>query len=991
MTSHLPPAPDGQVLSLVAALSNTQNHDLHVQAIRARDDALSSSPESYGNLCVQLGYLMAGTDQPAQMIARIPPDQLAQWSQTDPLTAMRLQQDETLWTPFGQMAGLILKQALLRPPNSPDGRSMHLVSPASDQVKEVLIYCLGCSHSELRNVASTVIATTAVSADSVQPALGIQTWPQLIPTLLNNLQQVNNPMVVEGSLSTILKLMEDGPHELRQDELDALIPVLLRFLSSANERFKIGALQSVVACLVEDLMPSALVANFGEYLAALSNLAMDPSVKVRKWVCRSIVTLLSMRTEYLQAHMEAISQFMLKSTMDIGNPEVALEACEFWLTFASLDEEACNPDMIDQVSLILPQLIPTLLRGMVYSPEQQDEFKYRNELDLEENTPDRSNKPVFHKSKAKKGGDDNDDEEDDDDDDFDDGEGNAWTLRKCSAASLDCLAGLYGPEGVLPPLLLALKEGLSSSDPWVQEASILALGAISEGCGEAMTQHMGQLHGYLMSHLASPESPSTLPQVKSIAAWTVGRYAPWAVEQVQSGAQAHLLAQMTEVFLARLADRNTRVQIACCSAFGVFIESAGDLMVPYLEPIFQGLVAALTRYRGRSTLIVFDVLGILADFVGPAIGEGNLPGIFVPQLMQMWDTLAKDDPMDKTLVPLLECIASISLVCGTNFQPYALETFNNAMCMIEVVNLYLATGEIDEQDADPIVCAADVIDGLVEGLGANFAGLIASSKRYGQFFHTVLVGLLQHQVPGVRMSAFAILGDLANRSPAVLEPALPQLLKEAVQNLDPIQPSVCNNAVWAIGEICVKCHGNPAPLEAVAPDLVQGLIALLMGNGVNGGGVALAGLPENAATTIGRLAKVNPNFVAKDLSRFLLGWCDGMAKVVDPNERRDAYQGFIQTVYANPGAIQQATVNPADAITSILFAIVSWHMPPDVDRDHFFNVQFLPFPQAEAELGAALRKLLQDIQSSVGEATWTTVQKQMPVNVRQLLREAYQV
>jgi len=990
MTSPLlPPAPEGQVLLLVAALSNTQNHELHVQAIRARDDALSSSLESYGNLCVQLVYLMAGTDQPAQMIRRISPEQLEQWTRTDPVTAMRLQQDESLWTPFGQMAGLILKQALLRPPILTDGRSLHLVSPAADHVKEVLLYCLGCSHEELRNVASTVIATSAVSSDSVQPALAVQAWPQLMPTLLKNMQQMSDHSVVEGSLSTVRKIMEDGPHDLRHEEIDALIPVLLRFLQSPDERSKTSALQSIVACVLGDLMPSALVAHFDEYLAGLSNLAVDPSPKVRKWVCRSIVTVLSMRTEYLQVHMEAISQFMLKSTTDIGNPDVALEACEFWLTFASLDDEACTPDMIHQVAQILPQLIPNLVRGMVYLPEQQDELKYRNAMDLETKAnKDHSFMPVFHRSKAKKGG---EEDEDDDEDDFDDGEGNAWTLRKCSAASLDCLANMYGPEGILPPLLPALQEGLSSPDPWVQEASILALGAISEGCSEAMAQHMGQLHGYLMGHLAVPETPDTLPQVKSIAAWTVGRYAPWAVEQVQSGARGHLLAQMTEVFLARLGDRNTRVQIACCSAFGVLIESAGDLMVPYLEPVFQQLVQALTRYQGKSILIVFDVLGILADFVGPAIGEGNLPGIYIPPLMQMWDRLAKNDPTDKTLVPLLECIASIALVCGTNFQPYALETFDNAMGMIETITLYLTGAEISDEDADPIICAADVIDGLVEGLGVNFTGLVSSSSQYGPFFLTVLVALTQHEIPGVRMSAFAVIGDLANRAPAVLEPALPQLLKAAVENLDPVQPSVCNNAVWAIGEICVKCQGNPALLEPIAPDLVQHLIALLMGNGVDGRPVILPGLPENAATAFGRLAKVDPNFLAKDLPRFLLGWCEGMAKIVDPTERRDAYQGFIQTVYANPGAIQSATLSPADAITSILFAIVSWHMPEDADSSNIFNVQFQPFPQAEAELGASISKLLQDIKLSAGEDTWSTVQRSMPLNVRQLLKETYQV
>ena len=81
--------------------------------------------------------------------------------------------------------------------------------------------------------------------------------------------------------------------------------------------------------------------------------------------------------------METISQFMLKSTADIANPYVALEACEFWLTFASLEEDVCTAAMADAVGAILPQLVPVLLQGMVYLPEQQEDLKFRNEMDMQ--------------------------------------------------------------------------------------------------------------------------------------------------------------------------------------------------------------------------------------------------------------------------------------------------------------------------------------------------------------------------------------------------------------------------------------------------------------------------------------------------------------------------------------------------------------------------------------------------------------------------------
>jgi len=892
------PAPNAQVLSLVGALSNADNHNLHVQAIQARDQALSGSLETYSNLCLELSYLLWGCDNPSHMMTKIGQDQIATWQSQDPTTATKLQQNAIHWIPFGQMAGLILKNALLRPPVSAaaaasgnaggGGPPMHVIQPISDQLKQVLITCLGCCRKELRAVASSVIATAAVSADSVQPQLHMEMWPTLMPSLLQNLTAgaggggaTASANVVEGTLVCVQKIMEDGPHEIRQDHLDALVPVLIQFITpTTSETLKISALKAMTNCLNEGIMPNSLVVHFNDYLGGLSGLANDQSPEVRKWVCRSIVTLLVLRTEYVAPHMEAICQFMLTATADVTYPLVALDACEFWLTFCTLDDESCTPEMIGYVGNLLPQLVPVLLRGMVYSSEQREELMYRNELDAAENANEQV-KPVFHKSKNKhQGGDDHDpeDDQDDDDDDFDDDEGNEWTLRKCSAASLDSFAGLYGPGPILPSLLPALQEGLSNSDPWVQEASVLALGAIADGCMHAMTPHMAQLHQYLMGLLSAPESPQSLPQLKSIAAWTVGRYAQWAIGQVQSGAQGHLLAQMTEIFVARMGERNRRVQAACCSAFGVIVEQAGDLMVPYLEPICQSLVAAMPRYQGRSLLILFDTLGIMADFVGPAIGEGNLPGIYVPALLHMWNEMAKQDPTDRTLLPLMESLSSIALVCGVNYQPFALETFDTAMSMIESVTLILQASEDghidDDQDADPIVCAVDLIDGLVEGLGENFSQLVASSTRYSQHFLSVFHAMTKHEVPGVRMSAFALLGDLARKSPNVLESALPDLLKEAVNNLDPFHAQVCNNAVWAIGEICCRCGDNSEPIKPFAADLMQALIALLVGNddGTGHGGISMPGLTENSAAAVGRLAKVDATLVATDLSRFLIGW-----------------------------------------------------------------------------------------------------------------------
>ena len=906
-----------------------------------------------------------------------------------------------MWNMLRQMAGLLLKNALVTPPlpaNTPTdalGRAlpghvsrMVLPSDAVVEIKHGLLRCIADVEPTVRGTASTAIArscTAAVALEQSMGAFAVKEWVELVPFLLQCIVAGNDARATEvedaaamGALVTLRKLLEDIPNRIAQDapasSFHDLVPALLHSLRSPSELRRKEAL-ACLNCFIEP-MPGSLVAHMNDYLAGLSALAADPSPNVRRLVCQGIVAMLSSRTEYVQPHIASISEFMLRATADCDS-SVALEACEFWLTFASLDEDSCSGDMMEMVVSLFPRLLPQLLKGMVYPPDKVEELMEANALD-ENGGTDRAQDvaPVFHKARTKGTNDDSDDESDDDDDDLDDD--NEWTLRKCSAASLDALSGLYGASNTLPPLLPALQEGLGHTDQWVREASILALGAIADGCKEELTPHLPQLHPFLLTQLTAPES---LPQLRCIAAWTLGRYASWTVDQMHADAgDKSLVGRVAEALVGRMLDRHKKVQVAVCSALGVFVESAGDLMTPYLEPVYRTLMQALQVYRTRSLMVLFDTLGVrflffeffswlrifcrcltinipfflkkvLADYIGPAIGEGSLPGVYVPPLLKHWNEIAMENPFDRSLLPLMECLGSSTVVCGMNYQPWALETFEMAMSTIEACTLIISheedVGDVDDEMADPMICAVDLIDGLVEGLGPNFAGLVSGNTRFAQTFPNILQSLAEHFVPGVRMSLFALLGDLARQAPSMIESGLPSLLAEAIESIDPMHPATCNNAVWAVGEVCVRCGENAGPLTPYAPELVQRLISLLMGNMLDDDGdpISIPGLTVNAATTMGRLASVNPNFIAPELGRFLTGWCDGMSKITNPTERRDAFQGFVAAVRANPHSIQEAGPH-VDIITAILFAIVSWHIPSEDMSANLLHgpYGFLPFP-----------------------------------------------
>ena len=125
-----------------------------------------------------------------------------------------------------------------------------------------------------------------------------------------------------------------------------------------------------------------------------------------------------------------------------------------------------------------------------------------------------------------------------------------------------------------------------------------------------------------------------------------------------------LIGQVAEAIVGRMLDPYKKVQIASCSALGVFAETVGELLTPYLEPIYQILMQALNSYGIRSRLVLFDTLGIMAEHVGAGVGEGNLPGMYVPALLRLWNEIATENPFDRQLLLLMEYQRFIMLQVG---------------------------------------------------------------------------------------------------------------------------------------------------------------------------------------------------------------------------------------------------------------------------------------------------------------------------------------
>jgi transportin-1 len=272
----------------------------------------------------------------------------------------------------------------------------------------------------------------------------------------------------------------------------------------------------------------SLFAHLDAFIAALFKRASDDDPGVRRHVCQSLVLLLASRADRLLPEIGNVAEYMLYSTKD-KNENVALEACEFWLTFAE------EPDIAGYLAPLLPRVAPVLLDCMVYG--EDDLLWLEGDVEDDAAVPDKVEdiKPRHYGSKAHGYEHDaaeqatqkkvsaygeelaDEDEDDFDDDDFDDEMTTEWNLRKCAAAALDVLAVRFGQD-LLNVLLEPLKEKLWSSD-WLQrESAILALGAMAEGktrsdyraitvahrwtgCIEVIEPHLTTLVPYLLNVL----------------------------------------------------------------------------------------------------------------------------------------------------------------------------------------------------------------------------------------------------------------------------------------------------------------------------------------------------------------------------------------------------------------------------------------------------------------------------------------------------------
>lgn len=784
------------------------------------------------------------------------------------------------------MAGLILKNNLRRREGL-EGETIMFMREREEELWTLLGDKMGLVRSTVGTLLASVVVRVGKSLCSI--------WPSLLPSLLQLAFNVNNPLGATSAADALVKICEDAADELIQcpsQPLNELLPRLVTLAgSSPLMAVRVASLQAINCFILQD---DTLSAHLGSLMAILSHAAasQETNSELRKVICQSLGLLMDAYPDELRPSMPAVLDYMLAMVQQRHDQAVALEACEFWLALAERDSSA------DLIVPLLPKLLPALVENVPYADDDAEVLEAEEEIGKEgvfessEVRPRHHNVTVrgqmsFEKTddllecnheegEVSPEGSSDDDHNADSSVDY----GN-WTLRKCSAATVDLLSMTIDESDFIPIILPLINQLISSSDWKRQEAGILLLGAIGEGCSEPLKEHLSILVPFLANCVNN--APHVL--VRPIAAWTISRYSSALSLELAENSLLSLFQGMTQ--------HHSRAQQSICSAISLIAEKQPTAFEKAIPNGINALLWSLANYRlAKNLIVLYDVVGSIA--VIESQGIRSQLGVVLPMLVKRLESI--NDKDDNTLLALLECLCSMSLAVHSS------DLMTHASMLVQYA-VNLASMFVQGDEIDICIVCLDLIGSIAQNLGNEAAHLLSPSLA-------LVLSMAESPLPQFRQSAFALLGDFVVNCASPLLPFATNLLLLIEQNIDVMSENSSNgsaiNAVWCLSEIIFRLPNMIQSRVGQFASTLIGFLAKYQEQHVQ------SGYLQNIAIALGRsMALLSPP--PDHLETILPRWARIMSLVTDPIERETAWAPMVATLLCHPEMLDSSSES-ADAL-----------------------------------------------------------------------------
>ncbi|KAJ8966450.1 hypothetical protein NQ317_003196 [Molorchus minor] len=708
----------------------------------------------------------------------------------------------------------------------------------------------------------------------------LKTWHELIPYLMKCF--VSQDEHSEVALTTLFKVCEElinkqKPQEEAYPITHEVFPKLVEFvaLDTCTIRQDIIRLTNQFLQDYFPIMKQSI--DTASYLRSIMQLANTSDVDLQKYICHTFVIYVENQEECLLPHLHDIICYLMEKCQH-DDQEVALQACEFWLATTKLS--TCK----DILSPYVDKLLPILLKNMKYSAAELNMIK--DSLGADANNKDLSKdiSPFHLKDRGNVGdaeeyySDEDLDEQAEDFDDFYVG----WTLRKCSAASLDSIAVKFGEE-LLTLLIPLISEMLRNSDYIIKESAILALGAVAEGCMNGLKNELPNLIRFLICCMNDEHSI-----VRVITCWTLSRYVSWIVNFHSENPEEFFVPVMT-VLLKHFIDENKRVQRAAISAFCIFQEDSQMKLVPYIDFILEGFKYGFERFHCRSLYLLYDAIGVLAQAVGNHLSKEEYVSKLLPPLMKKFTEL--NNFYDDHFIAVLECLSNVIPSLEVAFLPFSetvylhcLQLINDSL--IACINYQQYPNEYDPPDKEPMNVAHDVLYSMALGLKTHFVKYVTNSNLIYLLYTT-----MQDGSNLIRQTSIALYGELIGLCYPFLASNVNDYIPLIIKNLDENVDGVCNNAAWVIGKLCSVMGSN---IQQFLPEILNAFVHILRAP------TMARTMHKTVAISLCIIFFVCPEVTVPEMDNIVKNCCMLVRNVRDSDEKDLAFRGLCSIILRHP-------------------------------------------------------------------------------------------
>nr|DAD39713.1 TPA_asm: hypothetical protein HUJ06_014036 [Nelumbo nucifera] len=226
---------------------------------------------------------------------------------------------------------------------------------------------------------------------------------------------------------------------------------------------------------------------------------------------------------------------------------------------------------------------------------------------------------------------------------------------RAAAEVLDTMA-VNLPKHVFPPVFEFSSLSIQSINPKYREASVTALGIVSEGCFELMIDKLEPMLHITLGALKDQEQ-----LVRGAASFALGQFA----EHLQPEIISHY-ESVLPCILNAVEDASDEVKEKSYYALAAFCENMGEEILPYLDPLMGRLLAALENNPRNLQETCMSAIGSVAS----AAEQAFIPyAERVLELMKVFMVLTNDEDL-RSRARATELVGIVAMAVGrTRMEP----------------------------------------------------------------------------------------------------------------------------------------------------------------------------------------------------------------------------------------------------------------------------------------------------------------------------------